>query len=406
MKKICLVVVGLYLNLLCAFSQSNNTVDSSQFKNRKLKLNEINLVNSYYHQDGDHSAVTGGIGTQELSDYCTDFELTLAKYNKHNNKVDLDIDMGVEFYTSASSDKIDPSTVSSASSHDLHVYPTVTRTVTNEKKGTKFQFNGSIGTTSWYLSSGFGAGFVQKSKDKSREFEIKAHTYLDIFKKILPVEFRTINTGGLTGAYNEHIYPWVNRNTFDATLSLSQIINSRLQVLFLSDITYQEGFLSLPFHRIYFNNDSETIERLPSTRFKLPVSVRVSYFLGDRFIIRSYYRFYHDDWGLNSHTIDNEVAIKITSFFSVTPFYRFYTQTAIRYFAPDKVHLPTDAFYSSDYDLSALNSNFFGTGFRITPNNGVFRRPHWNMIEIRYGHYLRSDGFHSDVISTNLKFDY
>src|SRR6266481_8801654 len=116
MKKICLVVVGLYLNLLSAFSQSNNTVDSSQFKNRKLTLNEINLVNSYYHQDGDHSAVTGGIGTQKLSDYCADIELTLAKYNKRNNKVGLDIDMGIDFYTSASSDKIDSSTISSASS--------------------------------------------------------------------------------------------------------------------------------------------------------------------------------------------------------------------------------------------------------------------------------------------------
>jgi hypothetical protein len=402
MKKICLVIVGLYVQLLGAFSQ---TVDSTQYKNRRLKVNEINLVNSYYNQDGNHSAVTGGIGTQELSDYVTDINLTLSKYNKNNHKVDLDIDVGIEYYTSASSDKIDPTTISSASSHDIHFYPSVTRTVTNEQKGTKFDFTGSIGTESYYFSSGYGVGFAKKSKDKSREFEVKATAYLDIMKKILPIELRTLETGGLTGAYNQHKYPWVHRNSFNTEYTLSQIVNNRLQLLFLLDLAYQQGYLSLPFHRIYFNNNTEGIEQLPSQRFKIPIGIRSSYFLGDRFVIRSYYRFYHDNWGLNAHTIDNEIAYKITPFFSVAPFYRYYTQNAIRYFAPYKENAPTDLYYSSDYDLSDFHSNFFGTGFRIVPPKGIFGDPHWNMIELRYGHYKRSDGFHADVISMNLKFD-
>ena len=174
--------------------------------------------------------------------------------------------------------------------------------------------------------------------------------------------------------------------------------------MFLLDLAYQQGYLSLPFHRIYFSDSSETIEKLPQERFKIPVGIRSSYFIGDRFVLRTYYRFYHDDWGLDAHTIDNELAIKFTPFFSISPFYRYYTQTAIRYFAPYEKHTSTEQYYSSDYDLAAFNSSFFGIGFRSAPPKGVLGHPNWSMIELRYGHYSKTDGFVSNVISVNLKF--
>ena len=404
MKKICLVVVGLYINLLSCFSQSTAVNDSSLYKRRKLKLEEINIVSSYYNQDGDHSAVTGGDGTQLLSDYLTDIDLTLTRYNKHQHKINWDLDLGVDFYTSASSDKIDSSANTSASGHDLHIAPSATRTVINEQKGRSFELTGSTGFESNYFSTSFGIGFTQKSKNKNRSFSAKATAYIDQVKLILPIELRDSASGGLPN-YHFHDYPWAHRNTFSTSFTLAQIISKRWQLLFAMDIAYQQGYLSIPYHRIYFNNDSETIEHLPSERFKIPVSIRSSYFLGDKFIIRSFYRFYHDDWGLNAHTFDNEFVFKITPFFSVAPFYRYYIQNGIRYFAPDKAHLPTDIFYSSNYDLSAFHSSFFGTGFRIAPINGVLGHKRWSMLELRYGHYIRSNDFHSDVLSMNLRFD-
>ena len=187
MKKICLVVVGLYINLLSCFSQSTTATDSSLYKSRKLKLDEINIVSSYYNQNGDHSAVTGGDGTQLLSDYATDINLTLTKYNPVQHKVTWDLDLAVDYYTSASSDKIDPNTISSASAHDLHVAPAATRTVTNEQKGTSFELTGSTGFESNYFSTGLGIGFTKKSKDRNREFGIKGTAYIDQIKIILPI---------------------------------------------------------------------------------------------------------------------------------------------------------------------------------------------------------------------------
>jgi len=401
MKKICLVVVGLYLNYFGAFAQIN---DSANYKSRKLKLDEINFISSYYHQDGNNSAVTGGIGTEKLTDYSNSFEVKFLKYNKHRKKVDLDINLGMDYYTSASSDNINPYNVSSASSHDLRIYPSVTRTVTNEKKDNSFMTNFSYSHESDYGSYGLAAGISKRSKDNSSEFNAGAQIYLDQVKIILPIEMRTISTGGLAGAPNEHDYPWKHRNSFSTAFSFSQIINQRLQLMCLLDMVYQEGFLGLPFHRVYFKDSEHSTEKLPSSRFKIPLAIKASYFLGDKIILRSFYRFYKDDWGLNAHTANLETVFKITAFFSVSPFYRYYTQTASNFFLGYKQHEQTEPYYSSNYDLSKFNSHFFGGGFRLAPPGGLFGHKHWNAVELRYGHYIRSNGLHADIISLNLKY--
>ena len=111
-----------------------------------------------------------------------------------------------------------------------------------------------------------------------------------------------------------------------------------------------------------------------------------------------------DDWGIISHTASIEIPIKITPFFSISPFYRFYTQTASTYFAPYEVHKQNEQYYTSNYSLSAFQSNFFGAGIRLAPPKGVFGWQNLNSLEMRYGHYSQTTDLVSDVISFEFKF--
>ncbi|MEO6489347.1 MAG: DUF3570 domain-containing protein [Ferruginibacter sp.] len=401
MKRISLVVVGLYINLFHGFSQEK---DSSGYRQRKLRLEEVNFVSSYYKQDGNNSAVTGGIGTEKLADVSNYFEVKLIRYKKNKKKVDLELGVGIDYYTSASSDNINPYSLSSASSRDLRLYPSLTRTVTNESKGSALFTNISYSVESDYQSYGLGAGLSRKSKDKNSEFTAKMQLYLDQLAIILPVELRTESTGGLYGAYNQHDYPWKHRNTISTAFTLSKIVNTRLHLEVLADLIYQEGFLGMPFHRIYFKDNSLGTEKLPSSRFKVPLAIKANYFFGDKIVIRSGYRFYKDDWGLNAHTADLETAYKITSFFSFTPFYRFYHQSAIDFFGETGQHGQTEQYYSSNYNLAKFSSHFFGAGMRLAPPSGLFGKTHWNMIEVKYGHYIRTNGLYANIISLHLKY--
>ena len=97
MKKICLSVIGLYCMLLSSFGQSDTSYHS-----KKLTLEEANLVTGYYNQTGDHSAVTGGIGTEKLSDVSNIIDLEFVKWNEKNNKYTWTLGLGVDHHTSAS----------------------------------------------------------------------------------------------------------------------------------------------------------------------------------------------------------------------------------------------------------------------------------------------------------------
>ncbi len=395
MKRVFLTTACLFA-LLQSFAQK--TEDSTGFKSRKLKIEEINLVSSYYTQDGNNAAVTGGIGSEKLTDIANVFDIKLARYDKKLRKQSFGAEIGIDHYTSASSDKVDLKANSSASHADTRFYPSVNWSVENETKGTTVGFGLSYSHEFDYQSYGANISFSKKTKNKNGEFSAKLQVYLDQVTLIPPIELSA--NGNPKGTH----YPTTSRNTFAGSLSWSQIINERLQIIFLADAVEQQGYLSLPFHRVYFNDATVHQENLPNTRFKIPLGFRANYFLGDKFIIKTYYRFYTDDWGLTSHTVNIEVPIKITPFLSVSPFYRFYNQTAIKYFAPYQIHTAQEQYYTSNYDLSKFNSNFLGAGIRIAPPKGVFGKEHFSMIEFRFGHYMRSTGMNSDILSMNLRF--
>lgn len=383
--------------LLTSFSQ-DSTGNKKNSNSHKLKLDEINLVSSYYHQDGNNAAVTGGIGSQKLTDLANVIDLKFIRYDKKERKQTITAGVGIDHYTSASSDKVDPSSISSASHADTRIYPDVSWSIENENRGTTFGL-GLTGSNEYdYQSLGANVLFGAKTKNRNGEFSGKLQAYFDKLKVILPVELRDYSNGN-----GEH-YPSASRNSFDATFSYSQIINQRAQMMLIAEATYQEGFLSLPFYRVYFTDGSVHREMLPDTRIKIPVGVRFNYFAGDRFIFKTYYRFYTDDWGMTSHTAELEMPVKINPFLSLSPFYRYYTQSGTDYFAPYQLHKGTEEFYSSNYDLSKFTSNFLGAGIRIVPPNGVFGVQHWNMLEIRYGHYSKNIHMNANILSLNVKF--
>jgi len=415
MKRICLTVVGFYLMILSAFSQTNNA-DTASYKNRKLNLEEVNLVSGYYSQDGNHSAVTGGIGTQKLNDVSNVIDLKFVKWDGSNNKYSWNLELGVDHHTAASQAYI--STTGASSPTGTRIYPSINWKV-EKNNGFNFGFGAAMSGEYNYhsLSANFSVGKI--SANKNTEVNFKATAFLDKVTMLEPAELipkatqstittfttasgRIVSSGG---GEDEVSIPKSSRNTFAGSLTLSQVVNKNMQVAFITDAVAQNGFLSLPFHRVYFEGkDSAKIENLPGTRIKFPLGLRLNYFLGDKIIFRTYYRYYTDSWGIQSHTASLEVPYKISPFLSVSPFYRYYIQTAANYFAPYKQHQLSEQYYTSNYELSAFTSQFMGVDVKVTPKHGVFNIPLFNTVEIRYGHYKQTTGLQANNIGINLNF--
>ncbi len=396
MKKLSLASIALFFKVVIASGQLLPPPTDTVYKDRRLHLDEVSFVSSYYRQDGNNSAVTGGVGTEYLTDFANIFDLSLLRHDRRGLRHTVNFELGVDAYTSASSDKIDPATVSSASSSDVRVYPSLGYTVTNEQKGASAGVVASYSHEYDYRSYGLGLNLAKASEDQNRELSLHLQAYWDTWEVILPIELRN---GG--GKRTEGAAP---RNSYSASASYSFVINPRLQGAVLADGIYQEGLLATRYQRVYFSDNSLNAETLPDQRIKVPIGLRLHYFAGSRVILRGYYRYYTDNWGINAHTASLEVPVKINPYVSVAPSYRYYTQTAADYFAPIYQHAITDTYFTSDYDLSAFQSHFVTVNVRYVPERGVFGLRHWKTAELRYGHYTRSNGLYSDILTLAMEF--
>lgn len=320
---------------------------------------EINFLSSYYNQDGDNAAVTGGTGTEELTDFSNVVIVNLPTDSIQS----WNLQLGLDYYTSASTDNID-NAVSSASSEDVRGYGTLTYTRLNLEKSTNWSVRGGFSSEYDYLSFSGGIGWGKEWNEGNTSLQLTAQAFFDRWDLIYPIELRFPNPPTVATD---------RRRSYNGQVFFGQILGPRLQLGISAEIIYMEGLLSTPFHRVFFQNGELDIERLPGNRVKVPVSLRLNWFPADDLVLRSWYRFYYDDFGILAHTAELEIPVKVGPNWVFGPYYRFHTQTASDYFAPFQTHLPTDDFYTSDFDLSELNSHKIGLGIRYAPPFGILR---------------------------------
>jgi len=475
----------IFLFLLLGFTVfSQEATDSIQFKKRVLESTEVDFLLSYYNQDGSKSAVSGGIGSEKLTDIATNIVVAMPL----NDDAVLTVDIGISAYSSASSSNINPFNATGASGgggddddddDDRHAFAAatapygtpwqassgasksdqlsaITVNYAHSSDSRNFIWNADVSFSNEYdyTSVGFGGGIAQLFNDKNTEISLKANVYLDQWRPIYPTElheyskygsifltqgfFSGVTVMNQNGQATVNYLPTtfetinsVNRNSYSASVGLSQVLSKKLQISVFFDVLQQQGLLSTPYHRIYFadkanyyigqaqyipeyeseNNTgvfklADDIERLPDSRFKLPIGARLNYYISERFVLRTYYRYYSDNWDIQSHTASIELPIKVSDRFTIFPTYRYYTQTQSKYFAPYETHLSTEKYYTSDPDLATFDSNQFGFGVNYTD---IFTGAKiWKFglknVDFRFNRYQRSDNLQANIATIGFKF--
>lgn len=387
--------------LLCLFvigELKASPADTTQQKRTDNRPVQIDILSGYYEQEGNNSAVTGGEGTEELKDFATVIKINIPlKQGK-----DLQFDTRVSYFTSASSDNIDPRTISSASSNDVKITgnATITRPL---KNGDRFGYMLGLSHEMHFMSVTGGWNYGSKTRADG-SWSVNMEYIMDIWgqyydiSRLYPSDYT-----GTTGLDKD------KRHTLATGFSFEQALNERVQVSIGTDIIQQFGLLSIPFHRILFADSEEVeIEDLPGYRLRMPVHGRLNAHVADWLVSRLYYRFYWDTFGLKAHSINMELPLKPHHTFTVYPFYRFHVQYGHDYFKGKGQHLTTDEHYTSDFDFSDLHSHFYGAGINWSPffpnRKKGHKRLDFGSIELRGGRYTRSDGFSSWLVSGGISW--
>lgn len=353
---------------------------------------------SYYTQDNDHSAVTGGQGTEDLQVYTTQ----LSVDNLRDSVNAFHFDAGIDLISSASTDNID-FVKSSASQWDARTHFNTGYSRRFKRSGIAAGLNGGLSIESDYTSLGTGLIFNKVDPSRTKELSVALQMYFDDLrwgrlhnghpeKLIYPVELRT-----------REWFDHYRRDSYNLELGYYRVINKRMSLGIYPGIAYQSGLLSTPFHRVFFSDTLRRVENLPVSRIKFPVGIQLNTFVGGRWIIRTNYRFYWDDFGIVANSINVEAAFKVTRVFTLTPFIRLYEQSASDYFKGYKEHQGAEEFYTSDYDLSKFTSLKPGLGLRYAPYSGNYRTT-FNAIELRYAFYKRSDGMNAHMLTLFINY--
>jgi hypothetical protein len=478
MKKKKLIYLPILLFAALGIAQENQAA----FKKRVLETTEVDFLTSYYTQDGNNASVTGGIGTEKLSDFTPTIVISMPL----NADDVLTIDAGISAYTSASSSNLNPFDISGASRNgggddddedddrnaagnvigspwvassgasrqDVWSNVNLDYSHSSDNRNTVWNADVSLATEYDYFSLGFGGGILKQFNEKNTTLGVNTKIYLDTWMPKYPTEldsYLEVN-GNLNQGFFEGITildqngnastGWnpisgfklidnKGRNSYSLSFSFSQILNKNTQVSLFFDVVQQKGWLSNPMQRVYFadvanyfignassinnytspnNKDvfqlADDIERLPDTRFKIPFGLRFNYYFNEVVTMRTYYRYYFDDWGIKSHTASIELPIKISSKFTLYPTYRYYNQTAADYFAPFDENISTNQYYTSDYDLSKFNANQYGFGIGYTD---IFTKSHiWKLglksIDLKYNNYKRNTELNANIVSAGVKF--
>ena len=194
MKNTFLLIAMFFMTF--AFSQQQSNDSLKAYKKRVLEKIEVDFLSSYYSQDGANAAVTGGIGTEELTDLATDITVSIPL----NEDDILTINAEVSAYTSASSSNLDPFDKSGASTgspwvessgdsrKDTWVHGKVNYSHSSDDRNKIWSANVNFAAEYDYTSIGFGGSHSWLFNEKNTEFSINGNVYLDTWNPKYPTE--------------------------------------------------------------------------------------------------------------------------------------------------------------------------------------------------------------------------
>ena len=145
-----------------------------------------------------------------------------------------------------------------------------------------------------------------------------------------------------------------NKDIRSAWVGVTRIVSKRALVRFGLSYTYRDGFLTDPykFH-----------DRRPDDRKEWTVSTGYRHFFeAPNAALHVDYRYFDDDWGVASHTVDLSWHQNLGARTVLTPFLRYYSQDEADFFA--NVENIADRHHTGDYRLSAFGAISGGLAVR------------------------------------------
>jgi len=192
-------------------------------------------------------------------------------------------------------------------------------------------------------------------------------------------------------------------SSINAELGLSQVLDAKSSLKVAGFVISDDGYLDNAHASVIRDykgaNRRQTSEKRPDTRLAYGADVKYIRLLTDDLSYQVGYRFYDDDGGIGSHTINNDVYYKVTDNLTLGAGVRYYAQSEADFYNGKKDFFTNEEYASSDERLSDFDALTYKASvdykFRDTMSfnlGGEF--------------YTQSTGLDATIITTGIKYRY
>lgn len=194
------------------------------------------------------------------------------------------------------------------------------------------------------------------------------------------------------------------RTTWHGNVVATGIVTPATVIRAGVELTVVEGLQHSPYRRVYAGGGS-ALEKHPDHRERRDLFVKVSQYFLNRSSLRLDYRYYTDDWGIESQTVGVRLHQIVTDDIRIRYRYRHYDQNDADFYRDDyETSDGVGGLLTGDYRLATMTSHLFGT--RLDVNLGVLSaRPGLlDLVDISltYERYFNSNNFSANVFETGL----
>jgi len=148
---------------------------------------------------------------------------------------------------------------------------------------------------------------------------------------------------------------WQSKRTHSIDLSASQVLTKSDLIYLGYNYTNQSGFLAGSQNTVDLSG-TRVNEIMPNSRNRNSINLRYVHGFTDALAVHLDYRFYFDDWGFKTHTIEPSLLFGFDEDQGLVKiFYRYYMQNASTYYQDRFASAKT--YMTSDSDLAKFNAH-------------------------------------------------
>lgn len=196
-----------------------------------------------------------------------------------------------------------------------------------------------------------------------------------------------------------------DKTVTDLLLGVTQVINRRTLMQFNYNFGIDNGYLSDPYKLLSVTDSSGNVtgyryEKRPDERTRHALYWRTLHHLTEDVIDLSY-RYYSDDWGIRSHTLDMRYRYEMGGGHYLQPHLRWYRQNAADFYRYNLDEGSTPSYASADYRLGNMTSNTWGMKYGL-----AFDEQKEFSLRLEFMQQSDDDGRFEDVDAVILQAGY